>query len=135
MSWDDPYFAAPPGRNRLFFAFAGILMIAFGLLLTIGSGSQPSTSLGTRVLLLSSIGLSLYGADLVARSVRPRRPGRSFAGVLGVLRLVGATLFASLLVGLGVFGVVRGDLISGGFVAAAGIGGLILLLLARVRET
>jgi hypothetical protein len=116
------------------FAFAGALMILFGVVLAIGSTSQHPATLGTRVLLLSSIALVLYGVDLIARSLRPRRPGRTFAGIAGLLRLGGAIVFSSLLVGLGVFGIVRGDLISGGFVAAAGIAGLFVLLLARVQE-
>jgi hypothetical protein len=134
MSWEDRYFGPPPSTSRAVFAAAGTMMIFFGALLAIGSATQPSPSLGTRVLLLSSIALALYGVDLIVRSVRPRQPGSSFTGVTGALRLAGAIVFASLLVGLGGFGIVRGDLVSGSFVAAAGIAGMFLLLLARIRE-
>lgn len=135
-SWDDRYFAAAPRRSRGFFAVAGFIMILFGTLLAIGGSIDKAGDAiaRNRVILCSGLGLVVYGLDLIVRAIRPAKPGQTFAGFAGLVRLTLGALFSALLVGTGVFAVVRGDVTSGTFLSTVGVAGMFAMLYARARE-
>ena len=138
MSWDDRYFEQAPRGSRAFIGFAGVLMILFGVLLALGGHVQHArgdvSTVRSTLVLASGLALALYGLDLSVRTFRPGPRGRTFAGVTGALRLAGLVGFASVVFGVGVFGLVRGEIIVGGFIAAAGICGLLGVMYARLRD-
>ncbi len=116
--------------GRLIIGLVGAGMIVLGVLHALGrvvheSGDHVHHG---RLIVLAGTALALYGNDLVLRALRPQRSRRP-----GALQLVCSVLFASLLLGAGVFGMVRGDLAAGAFSIATGFAGLLLVLLVRAR--
>ena len=115
-------------RWRVLIGLVGLGMIVLGALHALGYLVREVGDhvLHMRLLVLAGSAFALYGNDLVLRALRPHRWRRG-----GALELAAGVLFASLLLGIGVYGMVRGDLVAGGFLVATGFAGLLLVLLAR----